>query len=47
MDALVDVPAAQRTVFDDLVAEYDRSVPFQRRGQCERHRQTIDDPRSP
>ena len=28
--------------FDELVAECDRSVPFRRRGQYERHRQTID-----
>jgi hypothetical protein len=39
------VPGARRRRtrgFDDLVAEYDRSVPFRRRGQYERHRQTID-----
>jgi hypothetical protein len=28
--------------FDDLIAEYDRSVPFRRSGQYERHRETIE-----
>jgi hypothetical protein len=41
----IDVGQRERDViadFDELVAEYDRTVPFQRSGQYERHRATID-----
>ena len=41
----IDVHGRVREVierFDELVAEYDRTVPFQRSGQYERHRATID-----
>lgn len=41
----IDVAQRVREVierFDELVVEYDRTVPFQRSGQYERHRATID-----
>lgn len=41
----IDVGERVREVverFDELVVEYDRTVPFQRSGQYERHRATID-----
>ncbi len=42
---LIDVNQRVQEViedFDGLIAEYDREVPFQRTGQYERHRATID-----